>query len=553
MSVTETIGGEAVERDDSALMAELARARDEGRNWTVESWEQYLNAINPNHMTLGLDRIREVAFRLHMFEDLVNNGTYIVTVAGTNGKGSTCALIAQAMSNQGVNVGLFTSPHLISFNERMQINGKNIDNSLLSLCLSEVVAAQYPDCDLHGVIVPDPEKFSTEFTSDDFEEDSSMSDDERLMAIAELNHATRAQEDGAPELMAKKRPFKDAVVLLSYFELVTLAAVRAFMRSGCELLVLETGLGGRLDAVNVFYNDIAVITSIGMDHVKILGNTSKEIAFEKAGIIKPYGEVVIGRNMDEAARQEILRVAKIRDARNWPEDFAFKVDLVPRSEPDPRVAELEKQGRRVPDELKYDICYQDRTVSFALYFPYPKVPISCAGLALNVIFKLNDSLGFKNDYDNLSAIERAVATVSLPGRMQKVASQPTVYLDVAHNVPAAEHLCRNLDSYAGTGGHRIAVAGMLKDKDVEGVLNVLKDSFDAFYVTTLHTERGESKERLGEWLNSNTDKERVTVRTFDDTASALDAARSDAGPDDTIVVLGSFVTVSEAARHLNVL
>lgn len=540
MIKTETIGGQAVQQDSYALFQALLEAKNQGNSWDIAHWEQYLNTINPDHMALGLDRVREVAFRLHLFEDLVNNGTYIVSVAGTNGKGSTCALIAQTMSNLDVNVGMFTSPHLKSFTERIQLNGEKIEDQLLAKCFSEVVAAQFPDAQIEALIDPQEENFA-QFKDEDFEDDSSLSSDERIMAIAELNQATRAQELGAPSLMANKRPLKDEVIELTYFEITTLAAVRAFMYQRCELLVLEVGLGGRLDAVNIFYNDIAVITSIGKDHMKILGDSSTQIAHEKAGIIKPYGEVVVGKNMDEDARLEILTVAKTNDAKTYLEDFAFKVDVV---------AKADCEGKSFAQS--HEICYQDKAVSFALYFPYPKVPVSCVGIALNVIFKLIDALGFKNNFETLSAIEDAVANVCLPGRMQLASYQPNIYLDVAHNEPAAAHLKAHLGTYLSSKGRKVAVIAMLKDKDIEGVLATLKDSFDAFYVATLNTARGESQERLYKYLNDHVDHEKVQIYKCDTVAKAIDQAQHDCACEDTIIVMGSFVTVSEASDFLHV-
>lgn len=540
MIKTETIGGQAVQQDSNALFQALLEAKNQGNSWDIAHWEQYLNTINPDHMALGLDRVREVAFRLHLFEDLVNNGTYIVSVAGTNGKGSTCALIAQTMSNLDVNVGMFTSPHLKSFTERIQLNCEKIDDQLLAKCFSEVVAAQFPDAQIESLIDPQEENFA-QFKDEDFEDDSSLSSDERIMAIAELNQATRAQELGAPRLMANKRPLKDEVIELTYFEIATLAAVRAFMYQRCELLVLEVGLGGRLDAVNIFYNDIAVITSIGKDHMKILGDSSTQIAHEKAGIIKPYGEVVVGKNIDEDARLEILTVAKTNDAKTYLEDFAFKVDVV---------AKADCEGKSFAQS--HEICYQDKAVSFALYFPYPKVPVSCVGIALNVIFKLIDALGFKNNFETLSAIEDAVANVCLPGRMQLASYQPNIYLDVAHNEPAAAHLKAHLGTYLSSKGRKVAVIAMLKDKDIEGVLATLKDSFDAFYVATLNTARGESQERLYNYLNDHVDHEKVQLYKCDTVAKAIDQAQHDCACEDTIIVMGSFVTVSEASDFLHV-
>lgn len=543
MIKTETIGGQSVMQDDKALQEALLEAKSQGSNWDIVRWEQYLDAINPNHMSLGLDRVREVAARLHLFEDLVNNGTYIVTVAGTNGKGSTCALIAQCMSNLDVNVGMFTSPHVKSFCERIQINREQIESDLLSKCFSEVIAAQFPDTQIDALIDPQDEQYA-KFKDEDFEEDSSLSKEERVEAIEQLNQSSLAQKSVNPQLMAKNRPLKDEVIELTYFEIATLAAVRAFMYKRCELLVLEVGLGGRLDAVNVFYNDISVITSIGKDHMKILGDSSTQIAHEKAGIIKPYGEVVVGKNLDEDARLEIFTVAKTQDATVYLEDFAYKVDVLAKTNA--------SEDSTKSYAKSHEICYQDKALSFDLYFPYPKVPVSCAGIALNVVFKMIDALGFKSNYETLTAIGNAIENTCLPGRMQLAAYQPNVYLDVAHNVPAAAHLKDHLNTYLSSKGRKVAVIAMLKDKDIEGVLATLQDSFDAFYVASLNTERGESQERLFAYLDEHADKSKVQIFKCDTVAKAIEQAQQDCACEDTIIVMGSFVTVKEASEALHV-
>lgn len=595
----ETIGGQQVKRDNSALREALNKARAQGASYSITDWESYLNAIDPNCMALGLDRIREVAQRLHLFEDLVNNSTYIVAVAGTNGKGSTSALIAHAMNNLGFKVGLFTSPHLVKFNERININGKDIDDALLAQCINEVTQAQFPDSKIEAIIDPDASKFEPHFAEEDFEElEVDHEAEEAELAASQANSSSSASANGdssssqplgfgkyvksedvidlRSDLIAKTkskpRPYKNEIVDLSYFEITTLAAMRAFMHSGCEIVVLEVGLGGRLDAVNLFYNDIAIITSIGLDHVKILGNTTGEIAHEKAGIIKPYGEVILGANMDDLAELEIMRVAKTNDAKCFIENQSFKVEVVPKDTLDEQTQkELETFGS-LPLNKTHEICYTDKALNFALYFPYPKVPVSCVGMALNAIFKLNDALGVENDFTTMKDIEEAIVNVALPGRMQKVAEHTDIYLDVAHNVPAAQHLrdhllsehlekqqCTDANAALGvttkTTQHNQktrAVIGMLKDKDVEGVLEVLKSCFSDFYVASLPGDRGESKDRLKDALDSQINHDKQTVKAYDTVEQALTAAKQEASEVDTIVVMGSFVTVAEAKTALGV-
>lgn len=661
MTKFETMGGEPAERDTQALINALNDARKSGGEWTMSRWVDYLNAIDPNCINYGLDRIREVAMRMHLFDDLINSGTFIVSVAGTNGKGSTSALIANAMQNLDFKVGLFTSPHLINFNERIQIAGKDISDELLTQCLNEVIAAQFPGDNVEPVVSEvdddnlDPiyrlnaealadksdvadkdavaavdtdgdcckskcscsdkndDKYSDSFNRDDQKYDylgsdgcgfgcsisskheaekSSSCDDESSCSDkacgssddcmncecdgscyteAQVADETRAALDA---LKKRPRPLKDQTVELSYFEITTLAAMRAFMRAGCEILVLEVGLGGRLDCVNIFYNDVSVITSIGMDHMKILGDTTAKIAYEKAGIINPYGTVVVGGNMDDDARHEIMRTVKINDATAFFENDAFTLKVVPKASAaesmsccgnDECGCECDDPSAP-PMRRTHEICYEDKALNFALYFPYPKVPVACAGIALSAIFKINQALEIKNDFATLKAIEKAIRNTVLPGRMQHVASNPDIYLDVAHNVPAATHLRDQLlnttaaacstaaqsstDCNCKSNAKRRAVIGMLKDKDVEGVLEVISKSFDAFYVATLTGNRGESKERLAASLHSHTNGSAV-VESFDTVEQALAKAKADSDKSDTIIVMGSFVTVAEACKALN--
>ena len=610
----ETIGGEVAQRDAKALLDALKQAHSTCSNWDIKAWEDYLNAIDPNCMSLGHDRIREVAMRMHLFEDLIVSETSIVTVGGTNGKGSTSALIAAAMNNLNVKTGLFTSPHLFKFNERIQIAGVDISDELLSQCLSEVIQAQFSDNSVKALYdeayidareeaeaqeESESDKYNDSFNSEDHKREylgadscgfgtcdsqcndnqetgdhpSTSSDHKSCSCCSSETSFADETKEALKAIQSMPRPLENDIVELSYFEITTLAAMRAFLRAGCELLVLEVGLGGRLDCVNIFYNDIAIITSIGLDHMKVLGDTTQKIAHEKAGIINIYGSVIVGSGMDDDARREIMINVKKQDATAFYENDSFYVKVVEKQDGGEQSEDYDISAP--PMRRTHEICYRDKSMSFKLFFPYPKVPVACAGLALKAIFMLNAMFGIENDYRTLKAIEDAVKDTVLPGRMQHVGSEPDIYLDVAHNVPAAVHLRDRLlatianDDNAKQANHaehdkqawqsnqsqlssshkRIAVIGMLKDKDIEGVLEVISSSFDAFYVASLPGLRGESKERLAASLTMLTIGA-AKVQSFDSVADALKQAKSDATKDDTIIVMGSFVTVAEASRAL---
>ena len=557
MTTVQTIGGEVagkLEQNRSLLES----AVQQGQGFSLEQWLHYLEQINPNHMALGLERVTEVAQRLHLYSDLVHLNPFIVTVAGTNGKGSTCALIADACRRLGCKVGLFTSPHLLRFNERINIDGQDIDDALLCSCLYEVICAQKPDAQIEPVCSND-ELATMAMVADS---DDDVADIEAEAEASESDSSADAQEamfmamqaasEVGEEIERQPRPLQNEVVDLTYFEITCLAAVRAMARMRCNLWVLEVGLGGRLDAVNAFPNDLAIITSIGMDHMKILGNTTAQIAAEKAGIIQAQGNVILGANIDASAMREILQQVKRNGASVSIEGQNFSTQLLPVSEVSPSENEEVFGIGEIAGESQ-ELRYQDQDLRYNLYLPYPKVPVSCAGIALHAIFfilhyYLNHERG---RYEDLTHIAEALKEAGLPGRMQRVADKPLIYLDVAHNVPAAKHL-RGLVLRASrcsqTQGKRRAVVGMLKDKDVEGVLQVLKDTFNVFYVATLHCERGAEAERLKQALEQLPGA--VEVFAFDSVTQALEQARADASDKDEITVLGSFVTVAEALKAL---
>lgn len=416
-------------------------------------WLSYLENINPNRIELGLDRVRAVFERLN----LDFSRTKVIEVAGTNGKGSSCALIDAAVRAAGLKSCLYTSPHLHRFNERVVINGKEATDE----------------------------------------------------ALAEAFAAVYAKREG---------------VELTYFEYTTLAAFYLFAKAQPDVVVLEIGLGGRLDAVNVLDADIALIASIGLDHVRILGNTIEAIAYEKAGIIKPHCQVVTGL-LEPSAKAVIKAEAEKQEAEIFCEGDDFTVQTA---------AALDEAG---PFDVKLgaEVIFQQ--------LPYPKLPMICAPSALMVIYLLRKAGHNIPD----GAVCEALNTASLPGRMQLVSRRPDLYLDVAHNVPAAKHLVQVLKSRP-VAGKRIAVIGMLKDKDIEGVLKLIAPMFDAFYTATLHTERGEQAQRLSQALADCAPE--ALLKSYNKVDEALSSALAAASAEDEIVVLGSFVTASEADAFL---
>ncbi|MGN0909337.1 MAG: bifunctional folylpolyglutamate synthase/dihydrofolate synthase [Succinivibrio sp.] len=425
-----------------------------GEPVTLQDWTGFLADLNPDRMELGLGRVREVFGRLGL--DCLRS-LPTIEFAGTNGKGSTAALVAASLEEAGVRCGLYTSPHLLRFNERVRVGGRDATDEQLCAAFSEVYRASR-----EGTAVP-----------------------------------------------------------LTYFEYTTLAALCCFRDAGVGALCLEIGLGGRLDAVNVMDADIAAIVSIGFDHMAILGDTLSKIAFEKAGIIKPGAHAVVTGELPEEAfgvvreRCQECGVPLYAQGR----DFEFKRDaggfsLLPRG----------GQARALPQ---------------------PLAPVECAAVAAMVLSCL-PSIGKKLPLDGLwEAAGRAFAKTCLPGRMQKVRSNPDVYFDVAHNVPAAQHLRRALMERK-VRGRRIAVCGMLRDKDVEGVLSVLAPCFSSFYCASLHCGRGEDAARLCRALGAKG----AAASSSGCVAAALKAALASAKAGDEVVVFGSFVTVAEAATCL---
>jgi dihydrofolate synthase/folylpolyglutamate synthase len=411
----------------------------------LASWLTYIEQQHPQTIALGLERVERVRDAM----DLVVR-VPIITVAGTNGKGSTCAMLESMLSAAGYRVGLYASPHLLRYNERVRVAGREADDAALAAAFARVEAA---------------------------------------------------------------RTGPAGNTRLTYFEFGTLAAVDLFLRSAVDVLVLEVGMGGRLDAVNVFDADCAIVTSIGLDHMDYLGDTREAIGYEKAGIFRRGKPAVIA---DPAPPVSVLAQAQKIGAQPLliGQDFGYRA----------------QRGRWLfwgagGKEISLD---------------YPALPgriqLQNASAALATLDALQARLPVSQQH-----LRRGLAEVGLPARFQVLPGRPTVVLDVGHNPQAAAVLAENLDDMRPCPT-TWAVFGMLQDKDIAAVANLLAQRVDHWFVCTLPPPRGATAEQLAQALRQAGVE---VVREFESAAQAYTAACSEAAENDRIVVFGSFHTVAD--------
>jgi dihydrofolate synthase/folylpolyglutamate synthase len=386
---------------------------------------------------MGLDRVASVFARMK-----VKLQHPVVTVGGTNGKGSTCAMLESILRAAGYRTGLYSSPHLARYNERVRIAGSECEDRLLCEGFAAVEAAR----------------------------------------------------GDTP---------------LTYFEFGTLAAFWIFQHEKIEAAVLEVGLGGRLDAVNVLDSDCAVLTGVGIDHVDYLGADRESIGREKAGIFR-------------AGRPAVI------------------------AEPDPPRSVLEAPGDKLLFRKDFSCAAEGGQWSYSgpggkragLAYPALRgaIQLRNASAALCALDALRLPIAMQE-------IRSGLAEVSLPGRFQTLPGRPQVILDVAHNPQAARTLAENLAA-SGFAPETYAVCGMLRDKDIAGVLRELAPRVTHWHLATLSGPRAATADELEARL------EKSSVRKFDSPATALAAALERASENDKIVVFGSFLTVGEAMTWL---
>lgn len=431
---------------------------------TLADWLAHCEQLHPKTIDLGLERSRTVAERLGLRFDVP-----VITVAGTNGKGSTCAMLEAILLQAGYRTGVYTSPHLVHFEERCRLRG-------------EMVSA-----------------------------------DELLPHFEAVEAARLPQSNGGLE------------VSLTYFEFTTLAILRCMAEAELDVIILEVGLGGRLDTVNLVDADCAIITSIDLDHTALLGPDRESIGREKAGIFRPGQLAVIS---DPMPPQSVLQAASDLGCDVWRlgVDYNFS-----------------------GDQLQWAWAGRGRRYS-GLAYP----ALRGANQLLNASGVLAALTGLRGRLPvTAQAVRNGLALVSLPGRFQIVPGQPALVLDVAHNPHSVAALTVNLDSM-GFYPRTHAILGAMADKDLPAMLARVAPLIDAWYLCDLPTPRAASAEQLAQDLQSGL-RTGVTMECFKSPQEALDAAVLAADPTDRIVVFGSFFTVGGilqngipklAAKHL---
>ncbi|MDP1682374.1 MAG: bifunctional tetrahydrofolate synthase/dihydrofolate synthase [Burkholderiales bacterium] len=410
----------------------------------LEGWLSHLERLHPKTIELGLDRVLAVRDSLKLFPRFP-----VILVGGTNGKGSTCAMLEAMLLAAGYRVGLYTSPHLIRYNERVRIDGRMVSDAALCEAFAAVEAARNETA-------------------------------------------------------------------LTYFEFGTLAAMWQFVQAKIEVAILEVGLGGRLDAVNVFEPDVAIVTTVDLDHVDYLGDTREKIGFEKAGIYRA-GKPALCADADPPA--SLLQHA----AQIGAPLLRINQDFTVVREP----ASWTFSG---PGGVRSAL-------------PYPMMrgahQLANAAAAVAALDCLRERLPVAQAH-----IRTGLLSARLPGRFQVLPGKPPVILDVAHNPQAARILAQNLrEQYVS--GKTIAVFGMLRDKDIAAVISAVKDSIDAWHVGGLEGPRGASGEALMVLLR---DAGVTAIHVHPDIAQAYAAACRQAGENDRICAFGSFYTVAEVLK-----
>jgi dihydrofolate synthase/folylpolyglutamate synthase len=409
---------------------------------TLQQWLDWCEQLHPVAIDMGLDRVKTVADRMALRFDCP-----VITVAGTNGKGSTCAMLEAVLLQAGYRTGVYTSPHLVQFEER---------------------------CRLHG-------------------------------------------ESASAEVFAQAFAAVEAVrgdVSLTYFEFSTLAILHLMAQANLDVAILEVGLGGRLDAVNIIDADCAVITSIDIDHTAILGKDRESIGFEKAGIMRSGRPVIVS---DPVPPQSVLDHAAALGADVWlfGRDFNFS-----------------------GDKQQWAWAGRDRRYSG---MAYPALRGANQLINASGVLAALDALRQRIPV-TAQAVRNGLAMVELPGRFQIVPGQPVLVLDVAHNPHSVAALAANLDAM-GFYPTTHAVLGVMADKDLLPMLQKVNPMVDKWYFTDLPLPRAATAADLQQaWQAQNTRTD-TSSSIHTEPMLALQAAIDAADPADRIVVFGSFYTV----------
>ena len=479
------------------------------KNTSLADWLTYIEQAHTKEIDMGLSRTKDLVNRLNI--DLAQQ--CVVTVGGTNGKGTTCALIEQVCLQAGLTVGVYSSPHLVSFCERIRLNGSSIAEALL--------------CDV----------------------------------FAQIDDARNDPQQGSVEL--------------TYFEFATLAAVKVFSEQKLDVIILEVGLGGRLDAVNVIDADVAVITSIGLDHQDWLGNTKEKIAFEKAGIFRADKPAIIGEANPQASmlgHARSIGATLVCRGKEFDFDEDSSIARVQGHAFSTANAKIPKQN--VATALAAINAISQRFALVALEDPEDNV-VALQRKALKLIA---GSHPFLAPIDQIQAIidETQVLGRHHMLRTAEKGQHCAVMLDVAHNEDSAQQLSRLIRTYPFDTCH--IVVGMLKDKNIEVSLQAFTDLKAHWYCSSLPTARGAQAERLVAAVQSGiaehdnakavasqhargslsasvhvtmqgSSQEPSKIEAFETVDTAFEQALHNARPTDIILVMGSFLTVAAVLKY----
>ncbi|MGX5914553.1 bifunctional tetrahydrofolate synthase/dihydrofolate synthase [Aliidiomarina sp. Khilg15.8] len=404
-------------------------------NWSLHDWLSYLEKQHPKSIDLGLERICQVADALFIDQPAMQ----VITVGGTNGKGSTVRMLEQILLADARRTGTYTSPHFIKYNERVRVAGEELDDAEHCAAFAAVEAAR-------------------------------------------------------------------GDTTLTYFEHGTLAALWLLKQAKVDVAILEVGLGGRLDAVNIIDPDIAVVTTVGIDHVDFLGDNREQIGFEKAGIYRTDKPAICA---DPEPPQRLLEHARTIGARLRlsGEDFSYQLT-----------------------ETGWNFSSENWSLSD---LPLPHLPLVNAATALAALCWLPQR-------PSHLAVAQGLERAQLPGRLEvrESATNPSiqVILDVAHNPHAASYLSQQLQGRWPQ--RRIhAVCGMLRDKDIQGTLSVLSNQVDDWYLASLPEPRGATADQLATALSGE------RIQTFASVQKAYKNALADAEAGDIVLCFGSFLTI----------
>lgn len=419
---------------------------------SLKEWLNWQEGLHPSTIELGLERVSEVFNRLHPNPPPCP----VITVAGTNGKGSSVAMLESIYQNAGYKTGVYTSPHLLRYNERIRLNAEEVSDRDICQAFERIDQAR-------------------------------LKDDEQIS--------------------------------LTYFEFGTLAALDIFYRAKPDVMILEVGLGGRLDAVNIIDADVALITSIGIDHTAWLGHDRETIGREKAGIMRKDRPVIFsGKDMPESIGATAKELGAILYQRG--PDFQWKHGVTYSS-------------------WDWKSASQQRTALPQSNLRGDHQLDNAAGV-LMVLECLADKLSV-----NQKQVKAGLLSVSVPGRFQCVIGDPMHILDVAHNEASIACLAELL-SCQTCGGDNVAVLGMLSDKSHAEALLSMLPHIKKWYIADLDVPRGMKASGLAEilrGLDKNTE-----LACFESVELAINAADSEAQPGDRVIVFGSFYTVEFAMQ-----